>query len=78
QQPGELHSRYGRYGAGTEPQQREQPVFIVTEDSTFLDGNYTLFGRVTDGMEYVDMIAVGEPPASPDKIVKMQVAADAE
>lgn len=52
--------------------------FIVTEDSTFFDGDYTLFGRVSEGMEYVDMIAVGEPPANPDKIVKMQVAADAE
>lgn len=60
------------------PNSANSQFFIVTEDSTFLDGNYTLFGRVTDGMEYVDMIAVGEPPASPDKIVKMQVAADAE
>ncbi len=52
--------------------------FIVTEDSTFLDGDYTLFGRVTSGMEFVDNIAQGEPPANPDKIVKMQVAADAD
>jgi peptidylprolyl isomerase len=60
------------------PNSANSQFFIVTEDSTFLDGNYTLFGRVIEGMEYVDMIAPGEPPANPDKIVKMQVAADAE
>lgn len=52
--------------------------FIVTDEATFLDGEYTLFGRVTSGMEFVDNIAQGEPPANPDKIVKMQVAADAD
>ena len=60
------------------PNSANSQFFIVTEDSTFLDGNYTLFGRVIEGMEYVDKIAVGEPPANPDKIIKMQVAADAE
>jgi len=60
------------------PDSANSQFFIVTADSAFLDGNYTLFGRVVDGMEYVDMIAEGEPPANPDKIVKMQVAADAE
>ncbi len=60
------------------PNSANSQFFIVTEDSTFLDGDYTLFGRVTEGMEFVDMIAPGEPPANPDKIVKMQVAADAE
>lgn len=60
------------------PNSANSQFFIVTDDSTFLDGNYTLFGRVIEGMDYVDMIAVGEPPANPDKIIKMQVAADAE
>jgi peptidylprolyl isomerase len=60
------------------PNSANSQFFLVTEDSTFLDGDYTLFGRVTEGMEFVDMIAPGEPPANPDKIVKMQVAADAE
>lgn len=62
----------------SQPNSANSQFFIVTDDSTFLDGNYTLFGRVTEGMEFVDMIATGEPPANPDKIVKMQVAADAE
>ncbi|MBA4208819.1 MAG: peptidylprolyl isomerase [Parvibaculum sp.] len=62
----------------SQPNSANSQFFIVTDDSTFLDGNYTLFGRVTEGMEFVDMIAPGEPPANPDKIVKMQVAADAE
>lgn len=62
----------------SQPNSANSQFFIVTEDSTFLDGDYTLFGRVTEGMEFVDMIAPGEPPANPDKIVKMQVAADAE
>ncbi len=60
------------------PDSANSQFFIVTADSTFLDGNYTLFGRVVDGMGYVDMIAEGEPPANPDRIVRMQVAADAE
>ncbi len=60
------------------PDSANSRFFIVTADSTFLDGNYTLFGRVVDGMGYVDMIAEGEPPANPDRIVRMQVAADAE
>lgn len=59
------------------PDSANSQFFIVTADSTFLDNNYTLFGRVVSGMEYVDMIAEGEPPANPDTIVKMQVAADA-
>jgi peptidylprolyl isomerase len=62
----------------SQPNSANSQFFIVTDDSTFLDGNYTLFGRVTEGMEFVDMITPGEPPANPDKIVKMQVAADAE
>jgi cyclophilin family peptidyl-prolyl cis-trans isomerase len=37
-----------------------------------------VFGEVVDGMEFVDNITRGEPPANPDKIIKMQVAADAQ
>ena len=50
--------------------------FIVFETSSFLDGQYTVWGEVTDGMEFVDAIVRGEPPKNPDTIVKMQVAAD--
>lgn len=58
------------------PDSADSQFFIVFKDSKFLDGQYTVWGRVTSGMEFVDKIAKGEPPANPDKIVKMQVAAD--
>jgi peptidylprolyl isomerase len=51
--------------------------FIMFKDGDFLNGQYTVFGEVVDGMEHVDNITRGEPPANPDKIIKMQVAADA-
>lgn len=59
------------------PDSANSQFFIVFDDATFLDGNYTVWGRVVDGMEYVDNIKRGEPPVDPDIIVKMQVAADA-
>jgi peptidylprolyl isomerase len=43
----------------------------------FLDGQYTIWGQVVEGMQFVDRIARGEPPRTPDRIVRMQVAADA-
>jgi peptidylprolyl isomerase len=57
--------------------------FIVTKDSTFLDNQYTLWGEVVSGMEFVDRIRKGDPDANgtvpyPDRIVRMQVAADAK
>jgi peptidylprolyl isomerase len=56
----------------------DSQFFIVLADSTYLDNQYTLWGRVTKGMECVDKIKKGEPPSNPDKIIKMQVAADAK
>ena len=61
-----------------DPNSADSQFFICFDDATFLDGQYTAFGHVTEGMEYVDMIKKGEPPVNPDIIVKMQVAADAE
>lgn len=58
------------------PDSADSQFFIVFQDANFLDGQYTVWGRVTSGMEFVDKIKRGEPPANPDKIVKMQVAAD--
>src|SRR3990167_1331226 len=60
------------------PNSANSQFFIVFDDASFLDGQYTLLGRVVEGMEYVDNITPGEPPSNPDKIVKMQVAADAK
>jgi peptidylprolyl isomerase len=59
-----------------DPNSGNSQFFICFDDSTFLDGQYTLFGRVVEGMEYVDYIKRGEPPANPDKIIRMEVAAD--
>ncbi|WP_299814884.1 peptidylprolyl isomerase [uncultured Roseibium sp.] len=60
------------------PDSANSQFFIMFSDGDWLNGQYTVFGEITDGMEYVDKIAKGEPPANPDKIVKMQVAADAQ
>ena len=50
--------------------------FIVFYPRFSLDGKYTAFGRVTSGMEYVDMIERGEPPMNPSRILQASVAAD--
>jgi cyclophilin family peptidyl-prolyl cis-trans isomerase len=50
--------------------------FIVLQPSFFLDGKYTAFGRVFEGMQYVDAIERGEPPANPSKILKASIGAD--
>ena len=64
-----------------DPNSADSQFFICFDDATFLDRQYTLWGRVTSGMEFVDKIKRGDPRANgvvdkPDKIVKMQVAAD--
>lgn len=58
------------------PNSADSQFFIVFEDSNFLDKQYTVWGRVTKGMEFVDNITKGEPPRNPDKIISMKVAAD--
>jgi cyclophilin family peptidyl-prolyl cis-trans isomerase len=50
--------------------------FIVFYPRFSLDGKYTSFGRVTSGMEYVDMITRGEPPVNPSRILQASIAAD--
>jgi len=57
--------------------------FIVTADSNFLDGQYTYWGEVVEGMEFVDGLRKGDPNENgavpyPDRIVRLQVAADAK
>jgi cyclophilin family peptidyl-prolyl cis-trans isomerase len=58
------------------PDSADSQFFICFDDATFLDRKYTLWGRVTEGMENVDKINRGEPPAQPDKIVSARVASD--
>ena len=55
----------------------DSQFFICFANANFLDGEYTAWGQVTDGMDHVDAIARGEPPANPDKILSLRVAADA-
>ncbi len=60
-----------------DPNSGDSQFFIMFADGDFLNGKYTVWGEVTSGMENVDRIKRGEPPANPDRIVRMQVAADA-
>src|ERR1700704_4441488 len=60
------------------PDSADSQFFICFAPAPFLDGKYTVWGKVTSGMEYIDAIKKGEPPAKPDKIIRMQVAADAK
>lgn len=50
--------------------------FVMFDEGAFLNGQYTVVGEVVAGMDVVDKLKRGEPPANPDRIVKMQVAAD--
>ncbi|WP_417668756.1 peptidylprolyl isomerase [Roseibium sp.] len=59
------------------PDSANSQFFIMFADGSWLNGQYTVWGEVVDGMDLVDNITKGEPPANPDSIVKMQVAADA-
>lgn len=58
------------------PNSANSQFFIMLLPRLSLDRNYTVFGRVVSGMEYVDRIRRGEPPASPSRIVQMSVLAD--
>ncbi len=64
------------------PNSADSQFFICFDDATFLDGQYTAFGRVTEGMEFVDLIKRGAPGSGkvtgPDTIVSLKVAADAQ
>ena len=60
-----------------DPDTGDSQFFICFDDATFLDGKYTVWGQVTEGMENVDAINKGEPPRQPDTIASMKVAADA-
>jgi cyclophilin family peptidyl-prolyl cis-trans isomerase len=71
------HAR-GTIGAArsSNPNSANSQFFINFSDNDFLNGQYTVYGRVLSGMEHVDKIAKGEPPASPDRMITVRVAAD--
>jgi len=62
----------------SDPNSANSQFFICFGDAKFLDRNYTVWGKVTSGMEFVDALKRGEPVRDPDKIVTMRVAADAK
>jgi peptidylprolyl isomerase len=58
------------------PNSANSQFFVCFADASFLDGQYTVWGEVAEGMEHVDALPKGEPPRAPGKIVSMRVAAD--
>jgi len=72
------HAR-GTIGAArsANPDSANSQFFINFKDNDFLNGQYTVYGRVISGMEHVDVIARGEPPVEPDQMISVKVAADA-
>lgn len=58
------------------PDSANSQFFICFDDATFLDGKYTVWGKVIEGMDNVDKIKRGEPVQNPDKMVSVKVAAD--
>lgn len=56
------------------PNSANSQFFICFDDARFLDGQYTVWGEVTDGMDLIDALPKGEPPENPGKIVKMRAA----
>ncbi len=59
------------------PNSGNSQFFIMFKEGHFLNGQYTVWGQVIDGMDHVDAITRGEPPRNPDKMIKVRVAADA-
>ncbi|QHQ34533.1 peptidylprolyl isomerase [Algicella marina] len=58
------------------PNSGNSQFFIMFDEGHFLNGQYTVFGRVLSGMEFVDNIEKGEPPRNPDRMVTVRIAAD--
>ena len=71
------HAR-GSIGAArsASPDSANSQFFINFGDNDFLNGQYTVYGMVSSGMEHVDKLTRGEPPTSPDRMISMKVAAD--
>jgi len=81
----DTHFGRGTIGAARtpDPDSANSQFFICFEDCSFLDGQYTVWGEVVDGMAFVDALKKGNPDTDglvddPDRIVKMQLAADAK
>ncbi|UWR31454.1 peptidylprolyl isomerase [Sulfitobacter sp. W002] len=72
------HAR-GTIGAArsANPDSANSQFFINFKDNDFLNGQYTVYGQAISGMEHVDALTRGEPPANPDRMISVKVAADA-
>tara|TARA_Y100000590_G_C15085717_1_gene775658 strand:- start:27 stop:593 length:567 start_codon:yes stop_codon:yes gene_type:complete len=55
------------------PNSANSQFFICFNDCSFLDGQYTVWAQVIEGMKFIDNITRGEPPKDPDKIIKMEI-----
>lgn len=62
----------------SDPNSADSQFFITFQRAYHLNGQYTVWGKVVDGMDYVDAIAPGEPPRYPDKMISVKVAADVD
>jgi len=60
------------------PDSADSQFFICFEDAPWLDGQYTVWGQVVEGMDNVDKLRRGEPVADPDQIVTLRVTADVD
>jgi len=56
------------------PDSANSQFFICFEDASWLNGQYTIIGQVIEGMENIDAVEKGEPPANPDKIISLRLA----
>jgi peptidylprolyl isomerase len=72
------HAR-GSIGAArsASPDSANSQFFINFSENTFLNGQYTVYGQVIEGMKLVDELNRGEPPAEPDRMISVKIAADA-
>ncbi len=61
-----------------DPNSADSQFFITFVPTPFLNGQYTVWGQVVEGMDAVDQIVRGEPPANPDRIISLRVAADVQ
>jgi peptidylprolyl isomerase len=76
--PGEFSSEPHKRGTmsmarAADPDSASSQFFICLDDVPYLDNQYTVWGEVVSGMEHVDALPKGEPPANPGKIVKASV-----
>jgi len=81
--PAEFSSKHFARGTvgmarSAKPDSGNSQFFIMFADGGFLDGEYTVWGEVSEGMDCVDKITRGEPPANPDKIASMKVLKDTQ